>query len=191
MFWLDTVILILLGVGAGLGAWTGLLKQVVRVVGFAVALYGSVFFHAWASNYLQQAFLKDSDPAVADALSYGVVFLAIIAAFFVTALLIDRCLKAVKLKWLDRLLGAGVGTAKGALILGAIFLAVISYPHPSTKEIMEQSRLAPILASGANLCLKLVPTQYTNDLQSGLDNLKQAAKDKALEIKEPPRLPLP
>jgi membrane protein required for colicin V production len=191
MYWLDTVILILLGVGAGLGAWTGLLKQFMRVVGFAVALYGSVLLHGWASNYLQQELLKDSDPAVADALSYGAVFLTIIAAFFITALLIDRCLKAVKLKWADRLLGAGVGAAKAALILGAVFLAVLSYPHPATKEIMEPSRLAQPLAGSVNLCLKLVPTQYTDDLQNGLDRLKETAREKAKEIKEPPLSPLP
>ena len=77
MYWLDTAILVLLGVGAGLGAWTGLLKQVVRVVGLIASIYAAVMFHGWAANWLQQTFLQGSDPAIPDALSYVVVFVAI------------------------------------------------------------------------------------------------------------------
>ena len=191
MYWLDTAILILLGVGAALGVWTGLLKQVVRVVGFAVSLIAAVFFHGWAANWLQQTCLQGSDPSVADALSYGLVFLVVLLAFQLTALVLDRCLKAVKLKWADRMLGAGLGAVKAALIMGAVFLAIIEYPSATTKEVVRQSSLAPLLAVCVDLGLRAVPSAYTNGLRSGLDRLKQEADKKTQELrdKELPAIP--
>ena len=182
MYWLDTAILALVGVGAVLGAWTGILKQAVRVVGFSASLAATIFFHGWAANWLQQAFFQGADPAIPNVLSYAVVFVTIMLAFQVTALAVEACLKAVKLKWLDRLCGAGVGSIKAALILGVVFLTVISYPHPSTQEVMRQSRLAPVLAGGMELSLRAVPAQYTNDLRAGMEKLKEAADQKAKEI---------
>ena len=120
MYWLDTTLLVLLVLGAGLGAWTGLLKQIVRVVGLIAALAAAVFLHSWAADVLQQLVLKGSERMVADALGYGVVFLGVLLAFQLTAVVIDRCLKAVKLKWADRVLGCIVGGLKAALILGAL-----------------------------------------------------------------------
>jgi membrane protein required for colicin V production len=191
MYWLDTAILVLLGVGAALGAWTGLVKQVVRVVGLIVSIYAAVVFHGWAANWLQQTLLQGSDPAVPDALSYVVVFVVIFAAFLATAMLIERGLKAVKLKWLDRLLGACVGAAKAAVIMGAIFLAVIEFPHQGTKDVIGQSQIAPVLAGGVNLCLQLVPTEYTHKMQDGMNKLKTAADEKAREMKDRSALPVP
>ena len=191
MYGRDTVILILLGVGAGLGAWTGLLKQLVRVVGFLAALLAAVFLHGWAANWLQQAVLQKSDPAVADALGYGLVFLCVLSTFQVTALVIDRCLKAAKLKWADRLLGGGLGTLKAALIVGAVSLAVLEYPHPATKEAMQQSAVAPVLAAGVELGLRAVPSQYTDGFRAGLDRVRQEADKKTQELRDKERPPLP
>jgi membrane protein required for colicin V production len=191
MYWLDTVILVFLAVGAGLGAWTGLVKQIVRILGFIAALLGAIFLHGWAANWLQQTFLKGADAAVSDALAYVTVFVVIFAAFVVTAMAVERGIKAAKLKWLDRLLGAGVGATKAALIMGAIFLAVIEFPHPSTQDAMKQSAIAPVLAAGVGLCVQLVPAQYTGGLRDGLDKLKETANAKAKEIRDKPPLPLP
>jgi len=191
MYWLDTVILLLLGVGAGLGAWTGLLKQIVRVFGFAAALLCAVLLHGWAGGWLQQTLLQKSDPAVADALGYGGVFLAVLFAFQLTAQVIDRGLKAAKLKWADRALGAGLGTIKGALILGAIALAVLEFPHPSTKEAMQQSAIAPVLAAGVGVGLSAVPAQYTDGFRAGWQRVRDEAGKKTKELRDKELPPAP
>jgi membrane protein required for colicin V production len=194
MYWLDTVILLLLGVGAGLGAWTGLVKQIVRVFGFAAALLCAVLLHGAAATWLQQALLRKSDPAVADALAYGGVFLAVLLAFQLAAVVVERGLKAAKLKWADRVLGGGLGAIKAALILGAIFLAVLECPNPSIREAMQQSALAPVLAAGVGLGLGTVPPEYTDGVRAGLQRLHEEADRKAKELRDkeaPPASPLP
>ncbi len=185
MYWLDTSILILLVVGAGLGAWTGLLKQVVRVVGLIAALASAVFLHGWTAGLLQQSLLKGSNPLVADGLAYAAVFLIVLLAFQLTAMAIDRLLKAVKLKWADRLLGCLVGGLKVALILGAIFLIMTVFPpNDATRDALKQSQIAPVLAAGADLAIQAVPSTYTEKLRDGFDNLKKEAEKKAKELGE-------
>jgi uncharacterized membrane protein required for colicin V production len=178
MYWLDTTILVLLVVGAGLGAWTGLLKQIVRVVGLVAALAAAIFFHGWAADALQQSVLRGSDRMVADGLAYGAVFLGVLLAFQLTALVIDRCLKAVKLKWADRVLGCIVGGLKAALILGAIALAVMAFPPNDATKAITKSRIAPVLARGASLAWQAVPASYTEGLRRQVD----AFNDPGMEL---------
>ena len=192
MYWLDTTILVLLIAGAGLGAWTGLLKQIVRVVGLIAALAAAVFLHSWAADGLQQSVLQGSNPVVADGLAYGLVFLVVLLAFQLTAMMIDRFLKAAKLKWADRVLGFLVGALKAALILGAIALAAMVFPpNQATKEAIQQSRIAPALAAGVDLAIQAVPSTYTEKLRDGFNKLKQDTDRKAQELrdKEVPGLP--
>jgi membrane protein required for colicin V production len=186
MFWLDATILVVLG-GAGLlGLRSGLVKQIARIVGFGAALFGSIFFHGAAADWLQQNVMSGADPQATGATTYVGVFLGVYLAFFFTAMIVERFLKAVKLNWVNRLLGGVSGAGKAALILGALFLAVINFPNPATDDVIKQSRGAPVLAAGAGLALKLVPEQYTKDLQSGLKKFQDEAdqQTKQVEAKE-------
>jgi membrane protein required for colicin V production len=182
MFWLDTTILVVLGGAALLGLRSGLVKQIARVVGFVAALFGSIFFHGAAADWLQQNVMKGTDPQATGTTAYVGVFLGIYLAFFFTAMLIERFLKAVKLNWVNRLAGGVTGAGKAALIMGALFMAVISFPNPVTDDVIKQSRGAPVLAAGAGLALKLVPKQYTDDLQNGLNKLQQEAEQQGKDV---------
>jgi hypothetical protein len=71
--------------------------------------------------------------------------------------------------------GAILGAVKTSLILGMVFLAMANLQHPRTREIMERSSLAPLLADGLNLLITTVPGEYKDDLQNGLNQLRQAS----------------
>jgi membrane protein required for colicin V production len=182
MHWLDTTILALLVLGALFGARSGFLRQVGRVVGFVVALYGAVYFHEWAANVLQEVFLQDADPRVARVLAYLVVFVVIAAAFFSALFLLERGVARSRLQPINRSLGAGLGAAKIALILGAIFLGMAYYPHPRTQELLQKSVLAPALAHGVDALLIAVPQEYKQELSSGLANLRETFQIRTDEL---------
>jgi uncharacterized membrane protein required for colicin V production len=175
MYWLDTTILVLLGLGAVLGARSGLVKQIARIAGFFAALAGAVCFHGAAADYLQRNVLQGADAQVAGVGAYVGVFVGIYLAFFLTAVVVEKFLKAVKLNGMNRLMGAAAGAGKAALLVGALCLAAISFPNPGTQDVMRQSRIAPALAGTVGLGLRLVPEQYTADLRAGFDQVKQAA----------------
>jgi uncharacterized membrane protein required for colicin V production len=182
VFWLDTFILAALLLGAVFGAMSGLLWQVARLVSFGAAIYSSIYLNDWARGVLQDLMLQGADPRIGMVLGYLVVFLAVYLVFFAITVLLERGMIAVCLQPINRLLGAGLGSLKAGLLLGAVFLGMASYPHPSTQELMDRSTLAPTLADGAQLVIVAVPQQYKDWLTSGLGELREMAKTRMAEL---------
>src|SRR5262245_14804158 len=98
MYWLDTTILAILGIGAIFGALSGLLMQLARIVGFGVALYAAVYFNEAATLLLQRYVIQDADGTAARLVAYAVVFLAVYLSIFFVSLLLERGLKSVRLQ---------------------------------------------------------------------------------------------
>jgi uncharacterized membrane protein required for colicin V production len=171
MYWLDTTILAILGVGAVFGALSGLLMQLARLVGFAVALYAAIACNDGASALVQRSFVQDADPLVARIVAYVVVFLVVYLSIFLTTVALERGMKAVKLQVVNRVLGALLGAAKLGLLLGALFLGVRHYPSDATREMMRRSTLAPVLAQGAENLVVALAAEYRDELRGGLDEL--------------------
>src|SRR5688500_12136659 len=127
MHWLDTTILTLLGLGAGLGAWSGFVWQIARILTLGVGLYGAVVFHEPASQMLQDSVLQGADSRIVRPAAYLMVFLIIYLVLFYSARLVRSFIRATDLETLDRLLGAALGAGKVALFIGVVCLGLASY----------------------------------------------------------------
>jgi uncharacterized membrane protein required for colicin V production len=184
MYWLDVTFLALIGLGAILGAVSGLLWQVARIVGLGVAVVAALYFNADAMQWLQANALHNYDPRFLRAAAYVAVFVGIYVAIFVVTLLLEKALRAARLKPLDRLAGAGLGALKAALILGALCLGAASLHHAGTAEILAQSTLAPRFAEGMHALLAAIPPQYTDELRLGLHNLKESIRTRTTQAPE-------
>jgi membrane protein required for colicin V production len=176
MFWLDTTIIALLVLGAILGAISGLLWQIARIVCVALSVYAAILLNEWATNLLLEALLKGAEPAVARALAYLAVFIAVFLILYHVALVLDQAIRVVNLQPVDRLLGAAMGVCKMALVVAAICLGLTAYPNPTTTEVMEKSKLAPVLAEGMEMVLLVIPQEYKAELCNGLKNLREFAR---------------
>ncbi len=163
MFWLDSTILAVLGLGALLGALSGLLWQVARLAGLVAAVYAAVVLNEPASALVHEGFLQGADPRAARLAAYGGVFLAVYLVFYFLTYLLYQGLEAARLEPLDRLLGAALGLAKAGLILAGLCWGLASYPHPKTQELLGKSLLAPILAEGLDSLLRTLPPEFTID----------------------------
>jgi uncharacterized membrane protein required for colicin V production len=179
VYWLDTIIVAVLAVGAVFGALSGFLWQVARVASVGVAVYAAIYFNDWAAHLLEETLLHGAHPRVSMVLAYLVVFVAIYLAFFCTTLLLERGMMVVRLEPLNRLLGGGLGALKAALVLGAVFLGMASYPHTRTQEVLDRSLIAPTLADGMQLVLVAVPQEYKDWLCNGLESLRELARIQA------------
>ena len=176
MFWLDTTIIALLILGAILGAISGLLWQIARILCVALSVYAAILLNDWAANLLQESVLQGADPAVGRTLAYVAVFIAVFIVLYQVVWLLDHTIRAVNLEPADRLLGAGMGACKMGLVMGAICLGLTAYPHPTTKEVLEKSRLAPVLAEGMEMILLVIPQEYKTELCNSLKNLRELAR---------------
>ncbi len=182
MYWLDTVIVAILLIGAVFGALSGLVWQVARVASFGVAIYAAIYLNEWATKTLQDLVLQGADPRVGMVMAYLLVFLVIYLLFFAATVILERGMTAVCLQPLNKMLGAGLGAMKAALLLGAIFLGMVNYPHAEMQEIIHHSTLAPPLAEGTQLVIVAIPQEYKDWLCAGIENLRELAKTKATAI---------
>jgi membrane protein required for colicin V production len=163
-----------LGLGAILGARSGLVWQSARLVGVGAAAFMAVRFHEPAAEAAQSAF-QGADPRMIHVLGYVLVFAAVYLALYLLTCVIYESIEATPLEPLDRLLGALLGAAKVGLFLAILSWAIVSAQHPKAQEIVERSVLAPALAEGLDAALLFLPPDWQEELHSGLENVKDLA----------------
>ncbi|MCC6418337.1 MAG: CvpA family protein [Gemmataceae bacterium] len=193
MYWLDTTILAVLGIGALFGAVSGLLMQLARLIGFAIALYVAICFNADAAALTQRWFVQEADPRVAQIVAYVGVFLLVYLGIFLFTLILERGMRAARLQGLNRVLGALLGATKVGLILGAVFLALEHVPNDATQQMVQRSTIAPVLARGTESLVVALANEYPDEVRSGLQNLgkslPRAADLKAWEGSDDSEIP--
>jgi uncharacterized membrane protein required for colicin V production len=168
MYWLDTVILIILGIAAVWGTFTGLLWQVSRVITVVLALYCSVTFNDLATPFVQQHLMEDASPLAARIVAYVLVFLIVCLVLLAVTMSLERGIEKIKLQWLNRLLGAFTGAFKAAFLMGIVLYGLKYFPGP--KESMEKSTLSPVLTAAVDFGLTLVPEQYRSNVDTRLED---------------------
>jgi uncharacterized membrane protein required for colicin V production len=172
MHWLDWTMLGLLAAAALLGARSGLVKQVFRVVGFALAGWAAVALHGWANGLLLAGPLEDADPRAASLVAYGVVFAVVSVAVMIVARLFERGVKAAKLQFYNRLLGASLASAKMVVLLASVCFALQRLPIPQAQQVVHDSAVAPTLAWGADEVVKVMPERYKGEVNDSWEQVR-------------------
>lgn len=140
MLTLDLIIAIPILYFAYKGAVNGLVKEVLNIVGIILAIFLTF-------NYLD-AFTGMIAPIFEEGASYvpfvsGVIlFVGTLAIVALIAYATKEFLKAVKLSFVNRILGATFGALKSGMIVSAILLLLAGFNIPSD-EAREESYLYP------------------------------------------------
>lgn len=180
MHWLDFVLLLVLGFGALLGLRSGLLWQVARVLTFALAIYACIHYHTVAAGWLADH-LSGLNEVTTYLLAYLVTFLTVYLVCFIVTHLMERALRAAKLKPVDRLLGAVVGVLKAGLVAGGVLLGVAVYATPASDKTLAESKIAPVLLKGMRVVILAVPQKYKDSLSETLDRVQKEGAEKLQE----------
>jgi membrane protein required for colicin V production len=183
MHWLDITLLVVFALGALLGARSGFLWQVARLVTFGLAFYVSIFYHEPIADLLG-TYLTGTSPFVLGALAYIGSFLGIYLVLYSVTLVLERALKAAKLKTLDRVLGAGFGALKATLLAGAVLMGLALYATPQTDAAMADSKLAPMLLEGMRAVTVAVPQDYKDQLNASVERIRQEGLKRAGEVSD-------
>ncbi|CCZ46996.1 CvpA family protein [Mediterranea massiliensis] len=121
---IDIVILIVLGAGAIVGFTKGFLKQLAGLLGLVAGL---LIAKALYATVAERFFLPLTDSlTVAQGIAFVVIWLAVPLAFLLLATLLTKAMEAVALGWVNRLLGAGLGLLKSALLV-SLLICVVEY----------------------------------------------------------------
>jgi uncharacterized membrane protein required for colicin V production len=170
MYWLDVTILVLLGLGAGLGFWSGLLWQVARVLSLGLALYATILFNDPATAFLEEV-TRGVDPHVARGVAYIGVFLGIYLGLFLFTRLLHMTIRATQLEMLDRLLGGLLGAAKMSLLVALACTGLAALATPTTEEWLAHSTLAPLFAHATEVGLERIPEDYRGHVRDAMQQL--------------------
>jgi membrane protein required for colicin V production len=122
---LDWVFLAVLGASLLLGAWRGLVYEVLSVVSWIAAFIVAQWLAPDAAAILP---MGGSGQAVRYAAGFVIVFIAVVFAGGLLAWLTKKLVEAVGLRPIDRLLGAGFGLLRGVVLLLALAVVVNMTP---------------------------------------------------------------
>jgi membrane protein required for colicin V production len=165
---LDIAILVLVGLSTLLGAYWGLIRQVLAIGGLIAGI-------ALAGRYYQTVadVLAGITPATAPNLLNLIAFVLIMTlvslAVSVIATLLRLFIGLLFLGWLDHLLGAVLGFVQASWVVAALLSAIVAFPAVGLTEQLTGSRLAPWWSVPVRWSLPLMPEQFQtpNELMFG------------------------
>jgi membrane protein required for colicin V production len=161
MTWLDYAVFGVFAISAIIGAWRGLVREVVSILGWVIAFLAANLLAGPFGPAMPQAI---PTPELRVAAAYVAVFIASLVLTSLAGLLLSKVVKAVGLGGIDRLLGAAFGAARGVLILlaAALLAGLTSAPG---QPYWRDSASGPLLAQVAVMLKPLLPQTLAERLR--------------------------
>ncbi|RPI27460.1 MAG: CvpA family protein [Acidobacteria bacterium] len=145
--------------------WGAITKGlIVELISLASVILGFVLAGLYY-DVLDGYFLGIASPPRAAFFAFIAIFLGVIVIGMITAALLNKIIKKLWLKWLDRLLGAFFGLVRGWLIVSIIFLAFAAFGVQRAN--MARSRTAAFFLDSARLIVFSVPDELKEKFSAG------------------------
>lgn len=152
----DWACLAVLAFSLVVGAWRGLVYEVLSVLGWAVSFYAAQWFAPQLAAMLP--FESLSSP-VRFAMAFVLIFVLALFACGMVAFLVKKMVTAVGLRPIDRILGAFFGVARGVIVLLAAAV-VINMTTFKQAEWWLSSHAAGVLTAGLQTLKPLLPETF-------------------------------
>lgn len=120
----DIVILVVLTASVVLGVFRGFVREALSLAGWFAAYIVARLYYTDVDIWLQSSV---STPSLRLVMAWGGLFVATLILAMVLAYLLAGLMKAVGAGWLDRLLGASFGLARGVLLVLAVLILIAPY----------------------------------------------------------------
>jgi len=157
---LDWILLAALLASTLLGAWRGLVFEVLSVLGWLAAFVLAQWFAPDVANRLPMGQASETMRFAA-----GFVLVFVVAAFAggLIAALIKRLVQAVGLRPVDRVLGMVFGALRGVILL-LVAAAVVRLMSMNTSEWWRESRGAAVLTEALHTVRPMLPEKFAKFL---------------------------
>ena len=160
MVTVDWVFLAVLGFSMLLGAWRGLVYEVLSVLGWAVSFYAAQYFAPVVAGWLP---LQSSSETVRYTAAFVLVFVAAVFTAGLLAFLLKKLTESIGLRPVDRTMGAAFGLVRGVILLMAV--AVVINMMALEKSLWwQESKGAPVLNATLKGLKPVLPEQFAKYL---------------------------
>jgi membrane protein required for colicin V production len=156
----DWVLVAVLGFSMVLGAWRGLVYEVLSVLGWAVSFYAAQYFAPLVAGLLP---LQSSSDAVLYAAAFVLVFVAAVFATGLLAFLLKKLIEAMGLRPVDRTMGAAFGLVRGVILLLAAAV-VMDMTALKNSVWWQESKGAPLLVAALKGLKPVLPEKFAKYL---------------------------
>lgn len=143
-----------------LGAWRGLVYEVLSVLGWAVSFYVAQWFAPEVSRLLP---LQSASDPVRYAAAFVLVFVASVFVAGLLAFLLKKLVDAMGLRPVDRTMGAAFGLVRGVILLLAAAV-VMDMTALKDSSWWQKSKGAPLLSAALKGLKPVLPEQFAKYL---------------------------
>lgn len=119
--WVDVSLLVFIALSVVFGLVRGLVFELLSAVGWVVAFFAAQWLTPRAAPYLH---VGEPGSDLNHGVTFACAFIATLIAWSLAARLMRALIHATPLSLLDRVLGAGFGLVRGALVLLALASAI-------------------------------------------------------------------
>ena len=159
---IDWILLAILAISLLLGAWRGLVYEVLSVLAWVAAFFVAYLFAPDIAGHLP---LGDIGDPIHFAAAFVLLFILVAFVGGLLAALIKKAVTAVGLRPVDRALGMVFGIARAAIILLAIAVVARLVPALGTSPAWRQSIGAPYLIAGLESVTPMLPERFARIIQ--------------------------
>lgn len=151
----DYAVLAVVAISAMLGFWRGVVSEVLALVAWVAAFVAA---RSWAGAVGEGLGGLVAEPLLRYAAAFVIVLVGMLVVFAVGRLLLSALLRAAGLGLADRVLGAGFGVARGALIVlaGVLLAGMTALPK---SQWWRNAWLAPPLETAVIAAKPWLPEQ--------------------------------
>lgn len=153
---LDWVFLAIMAASLLLGAWRGLVYEVLSVASWIAAF---VLAQMFAPDVAAVLPMGQAPQMGRYAAAFVLVFIGVIIAGGLLAWLVKKAVEAVGLRPVDRVLGAGFGFLRGALLLMAVAIVVNMTPFKRAPW-WEESKAAELSTAAVKQLKPVLPERF-------------------------------
>ena len=157
---LDWALLGVLGLSMLIGAWRGLVYEVLSVMGWAVSFFAAQWFAPAVASMLP---LQSAGQSVRYAAAFVLVFIGVLVVCSLLTVAIKKFVQAVGLRPIDRTLGAGFGLLRGVILLLAATV-VMNMTALKNSSWWHESTGAGVLNTALNTLKPMLPEQFAKYL---------------------------
>ena len=137
----DLAVLLLVAASAAIGAWRGLIGEVLALLAWAIAIVAAWLFGPGIGESL---FSGIKEPALRTLAGCGSMVVAVLVAMMALKFLIRKALQALGLSLTDRVLGAVFGVVRGMAIV-LVLVAAAGLTGIPKQAWWKEASLAPPL----------------------------------------------
>jgi len=143
-----------------LGAWRGLVYEVLSVLGWAVSFYTAQYFAPAVAGWLP---LQSSSETVRYAAAFMLVFVAAVFTAGLLAFSLKKLIESIGLRPVDRTMGAAFGLVRGVILL-LVAAVVINMTALEKSVWWQESKGAPVLNATLKGLKPVLPEQFAKYL---------------------------